>query len=42
MGATLSILGIVKFLSPNNAMNAKGGTYFHVDRERVGRRQPHQ
>ena len=27
IGATLSILRIVKFSSPNNAMNAQGGTY---------------
>jgi len=26
MGATLSVIYIVKFSSPNNAMNAKGGT----------------
>ncbi len=27
MGATLSILRIVEFSSPDNVMNAKGGTY---------------
>ena len=30
MGATLSILSIVGFPSPNNAMFAKGGNYFKI------------